>query len=107
MVARTNRIAVVMGINERDTVYSRGTLYNSQLFISEEGEILGVHRKLLPTHAERILWGQGDGSTLHVFDTPLGPRRWAGLLGALDAAHALRNARKRGADPRCRVARSA
>ena len=76
--ARANRIAVVMGINERDTLYSRGTLYNSLLFISEEGEILGVHRKLLPTHAERILWGQGDGSTLHVFDTPLG--RVGGLV---------------------------
>ena len=76
--ARRNGVAVVMGINERDADFSRGTIYNSQLFISEEGCILGVHRKLWPTHAERLLWGQGDGSTLHVFDTPLG--RLGGLI---------------------------
>ena len=76
--ARESRITVVMGINERDAAASRGTLYNSLLFISAEGEILGVHRKLVPTHAERIVWGQGDGSTLHVFDTPLG--RLGGLV---------------------------
>jgi nitrilase len=76
--ARENRIMVVMGINERDVIYSRGTLYNSLLFISEAGEILGVHRKLIPTHAERILWGRGDGSTLSVFDTSIG--RVGGLV---------------------------
>ena len=63
---------VVLGINERDTEYSRGTLYNSLLFISAEGEIMGVRRKLMPTHAERLVWGQGDGSDIRVFDTPIG-----------------------------------
>ena len=63
---------VVMGMTERDARSSRGTLYNSLLFVSAAGEVLGVHRKLMPTHAERIVWGQGDGSTLHVFDTPAG-----------------------------------
>ena len=69
---------VVMGIHEQDADYSMGTIYNSLLFISDEGEILGTHRKLIPTHAERIVWGQGDGSTLHVFDTPFG--RLGGLI---------------------------
>jgi nitrilase len=65
-------VVVAMGMTERDGKTSRGTLYNSILYVSERGEVLGVHRKLMPTHAERIVWGQGDGSTLHVFDTPVG-----------------------------------
>jgi nitrilase len=76
--ARRNGVMVVIGVSERDADFSRGTIYNSQVFISTEGRLLGVHRKLWPTHAERILWGQGDGSTLHVFDTPLG--RVGGLI---------------------------
>jgi predicted amidohydrolase len=69
---------VVMGLNERDNAYSRGTLFNSQLYISADGELLGTHRKLMPTHAEKLVWGPGDGSTLHVFDTPIG--RVGGLI---------------------------
>jgi nitrilase len=76
--AREAGAHVVVGIHERETEFSGGTLYNSLLFISDDGEILGVHRKLVPTHAERIVWGQGDGSTLHVFDTPVG--RLGGLV---------------------------
>ena len=76
--ARAAGAHVVVGIHERDTEFSTGTIYNSLLFISDEGEILGIHRKLVPTHAERIVWGQGDGSTLHVFDTGLG--RLGGLI---------------------------
>lgn len=70
--ARRAGTIVVMGINERDGDYSRGTLYNSLLYISAEGEVMGVRRKLMPTHAERLLWGQGDGSALQVYDTPIG-----------------------------------
>jgi nitrilase len=70
--ARRAGAYVVMGINERDGSYSRGTIFNSQLTISSAGEIVGVHRKIMPTHAERILWGYGDGSTLNVYDTPFG-----------------------------------
>lgn len=70
--ARRASVMVVIGINERDAQYSTGTLYNSLLYISADGEILGVRRKLLPTHAERLLWGQGDGSSLQVYDTPIG-----------------------------------
>jgi len=68
--ARQAQAVVVMGAHERDRATSGGTLFNSQLVIGPDGALLGVHRKLVPTHAERILWGAGDGSTLHVLDTP-------------------------------------
>jgi len=76
--AREAGVHVVVGVHEQDTEFSMGTIYNSLLFISDEGKLLGAHRKLIPTHAERIVWGQGDGSTLHVFDTPVG--RLGGLI---------------------------
>jgi nitrilase len=75
--ARRHGVHVVMGINELGR-RGGGTIFNSLLYMSAEGEILGVHRKLMPTSAERTVWGQGDGSTLHVFDTPLG--RLGGLI---------------------------
>ncbi len=75
--ARERRVHVAIGVNERQRG-SNGSLFNSLLFLSPAGEILGVHRKLVPTHAERLVWAQGDGSTLHVFDTPLG--RLGGLI---------------------------
>jgi predicted amidohydrolase len=70
--ARGAGVYVSMGMTEREAVASGGTLFNSILTIADTGEILGVHRKLMPTHAERIVWGQGDGSTLHVYDTAIG-----------------------------------
>ena len=69
-------IHLVMGMTERDAEFSRGTLF-TLLFVSTRA-ILGVHRKLVPTHSERVIWGSGDGSTLHVFDTGLG--RLGGLI---------------------------
>ncbi|MFH1834353.1 MAG: carbon-nitrogen hydrolase family protein [bacterium] len=59
---------LVMGMDER----AGGSLYCTQLFIDPDGEIMGRHRKLKPTHVERSVWGEGDGSDLRVFDTPLG-----------------------------------
>lgn len=72
--AREASCVVVLGVNERDG----GTLYNSQVVISGRGELLGVHRKLQPTFAERTVWGQGDASTLRVWDTQVG--RVGGLV---------------------------
>lgn len=73
-VARQTGTVVVLGVNERDG----GTLYNTQVFIDERGELLGRHRKLQPTYAERSVWGQGDGSSLLVWPTSVG--RLGGLV---------------------------
>lgn len=66
-VAAENSLHLVIGVVERD----RGTLYCTVLFFSPDG-YLGKHRKLVPTAAERLIWGMGDGSTMPVFDTELG-----------------------------------
>ena len=66
--AREAEIHLVIGVIERDG----GTLYCTVLFFSPDGKYLGKHRKLVPTASERLVWGQGDGSTMPVFDTPLG-----------------------------------
>jgi len=66
--ARDNRIYLIIGVVERDG----GTLYCCVLFFAPDGTFLGKHRKIMPTGAERLVWGFGDGSTMPVFDTPLG-----------------------------------
>lgn len=66
--ARSNSVYLVMGVIERE----RGTLYCCVLFFAPDGAFLGKHRKVMPTASERLIWGYGDGSTLPVFDTPLG-----------------------------------
>ena len=75
--AKKNKIAVVCGMNERDSKLSKATLYNSVVIIGDDGCILNRHRKLMPTNPERMVWGFGDGSGLRVVDTP------AGRAGAL------------------------
>lgn len=65
-------VYVVMGVIERDSDYSGGTLYCTIMYIGPDGSLLGKHRKLKPTGSERIVWGEGDGSTLTVVDTPAG-----------------------------------
>ena len=64
-------VYVVIGINERPD-NTLGILYNTNLVIGPEGKILLKHRKLMPTYAEKLVWGFDDGSTLRVLDTPIG-----------------------------------
>jgi len=54
------------GITERDEV--NGSLYCTLLYFSPSGKLIGKHRKLKPTGTERIIWGEGDGTTLTTFD---------------------------------------
>jgi nitrilase len=67
-IAQEAGVFLVMGVIEREG----GTLYCTVLFFSPDGRMMGKHRKLMPTAMERLIWGFGDGSTLSVFDTPLG-----------------------------------
>jgi aliphatic nitrilase len=67
---------VVLGVNERTPV-SLGAIYNTLVFIGADGALLGKHRKLVPTWAEKLTWTGGDGSSLRVYDTEIG------RLGAL------------------------
>lgn len=76
--AKAAKVNVVMGMHERNTEASNASLYNSLLFIDDRGEILGKHRKLIPTGGERLVWGRGDGSTLTSYPTTAG--KIAGLI---------------------------
>lgn len=76
--ARRAGIHVVMGVTERNTEASGGSLYNTLLYIDAQGRLLGRHRKLVPTGGERLVWAPGDGSTLEIYDTPFG--RLSGLI---------------------------
>jgi predicted amidohydrolase len=72
--ANDANLSLVMGLSER----AGGSLYNSMIYISATGVLLGVHRKLIPTYTERMIWGQGDGSGLIAVNTPIG--RVGGLV---------------------------
>ncbi|MFE7560466.1 carbon-nitrogen hydrolase family protein [Kitasatospora sp. NPDC057500] len=76
VAARRAGVVLVIGVNERGP-HSLGALYNTLLVIDADGELIGKHRKLVPTWAEKLTWTPGDGSTLRVHRTALGP------LGAL------------------------
>jgi len=73
------KIDVVMGVNERvEAGPGNGTLYNSLLTITSEAKLANVHRKLVPTHTERLIWGNGDGRGLSSVKTKNG--RVGGLI---------------------------
>jgi nitrilase len=75
--AREAGVYLGIGVIESDRT-TGGTLYCTLLYYGPDGAIIGVHRKLKPTGAERLIWGEGDGSTLTVLQTPLG--RIGGLI---------------------------
>ncbi len=76
--ARAAGIHVAIGVNERNAEASGASLFNTLLYISDRGEILGTHRKLMPTGGERTVWSQGAGGDLRAFATPFG--KLGGLL---------------------------
>jgi len=66
--ARKAGMVVSIGVNERDG----GTLYNTQLLFDADGTLIQRRRKITPTHFERMIWGQGDGSGLRAVDSAVG-----------------------------------
>ena len=69
MMAKKVGAYLVMGTHER----LGGTLYNTMLLVDRNGHDLRIHRKLVPTYTERLVWGRGDGSTLNTLQTEFGP----------------------------------
>jgi nitrilase len=70
--ARQHGVTVVCGLQERDSEFSRSTLYNTVVVIGPDGTLLNRHRKLMPTNPERMVWGFGDATGLKAVDTPCG-----------------------------------
>jgi len=73
-IARDNGLQLALGVNERDG----GTLYNSLLVYTPDGDLALHHRKLVPTNHERLVWGFGDGAGLAAIQTGIG--RVGGLI---------------------------
>ncbi len=69
---------VLLGVHERDSAFSRASLFNTLVTIGPDGAILNRHRKLVPTNPERMVWAPGDASGLRVLDLPFG--RLGGLI---------------------------
>jgi nitrilase len=76
-IAREQGVMLVVGANELDPERP-GTLYNSLLYYSPDGELALHHRKLVPTNHERLVWGQGDGRGLRAVEAAVG--RIGGLI---------------------------
>jgi nitrilase len=77
--AKAHQTVLVIGINERVAAGpGNGTLYNSLLTFDSDGSLVNHRRKLIPTYTERMVWGQGDGTSLAAVDTSVG--RVGGLI---------------------------
>ena len=63
-LARNRGIAVYLGVMERAADRGGHSLYCSMVYIDDSGNIGSVHRKLMPTHEERLVWAIGDGNGL-------------------------------------------
>ncbi len=71
-IARENQVFLSVGITEKAPKQSLGVLWNTNLIFDRQGNLIGRHRKLLPTWSEKLMWSFGDGSTLNVHDTEIG-----------------------------------
>ena len=76
LIAADHEVYLAIGVNELEV--GGATIYNTLLTFGPDGALLHRHRKLVATGGERLVWGQGDGSSLGVVDTPFG--RVGGLI---------------------------
>ena len=70
--ARRARVNCVIGCNELDDRPGSMTLYNTLLYVSRDRGLVGRHRKLMPTHSERVYWGMGDAADIVVVPMDIG-----------------------------------
>jgi amidase/nitrilase len=71
-IAKKAGVNCIVGCNELSDISGSLTIYNSLIVISRDGKIVGRHRKLMPTHSERVYWGMGDASDIRTFDLDIG-----------------------------------
>lgn len=69
--AKTHGVIVSIGITE-GTDASVGCIWNTNVIIGSDGNILSHHRKLMPTYFEKLIWAPGDGRGLRVVNTEIG-----------------------------------
>jgi nitrilase len=79
-------VVVSIGVNERDG----GTLYNTQLLFDADGTLIQRRRKITPTHYERMIWGQGDGSGLRAVDSKVARIGQLACLSTTTLSHGTR-----------------